>query len=276
VTATADPVLRAAGAAADRLRGEADVEPSLGLVLRGPGTAGDLPIEREARVPFIDLPGFNVGDGSADGGVSFARMGGRPIWLVEPGRDGDDPERSRAAFAVRVLRELGVGILVTSAPCLALEPAWSPGDLGLVSDHLNWTGANPLTGSNVDAHGPRFPDMTEAWDASLRATARRSEAAHGFLREGVYAAIRGPEGPTPAEVRMLRTLGADMVGTEMVGEALVARHAGLRALGVGLVVAVAGQDPAAGAFEAAAARFLELLSAAVSSLTVDTVARGEE
>src|SRR5690606_4284136 len=111
---------------------------------------------------------------------------------------------------VRVLRRLGVDVFIITNAAGGINPAFSPGDLMLIADHLNLTGTNPLLGPNEDAFGPRFPDMTQAYDSELRALAHRVTAGLDLeLREGVYAGLTGPTFETPAEIRMLRMLGAD-------------------------------------------------------------------
>lgn len=142
----------------------------------------------------------------------------------------------QVTFPIRVLRELGVRTLVTSGAAGGMEPLWDRGDLVLISDHINLMGDNPLVGPNVDEQGPRFPDMTEAYDAGLRRAAREEALEMGLqLREGVYVGVPGPQLETPAEYRMLRTLGADLVGMSTVPEVIVARHAGMRVLGTAVV-----------------------------------------
>jgi purine-nucleoside phosphorylase len=142
----------------------------------------------------------------------------------------------QVAFPVRVLGALGAGTLLVSNACGGMHPLWSSGDLMLLADHLNLLGDNPLAGPNDARLGPRFPDMSAPYDAGLRALARAAALELGItLREGVYAAVPGPNLETRAEYRMLRALGADVVGMSTVPEVTVARQAGMRVLGISVI-----------------------------------------
>src|SRR5207249_2033422 len=140
------------------------------------------------------------------------------------------------ALPVRVLQRLGARTLLVSNACGGMHPLWSPGDLMLIADHINLLGANPLVGPNDDRLGPRFPDMSEAYDSSLRALARGVALERGItLREGVYVAVSGPNLETRAEYRMLRAIGADVVGMSTVPEVITAVHLGMKVLGVSII-----------------------------------------
>jgi purine-nucleoside phosphorylase len=232
-------------AAAVRLR--TTIEVRLGLVLgSGLGELAD-EVADPVAIPFADLPGWP--QASAPGhrgrlvlgtlsGVRVACLQGRlhmyeglsALQVVEP---------------VLLLGRLGAGIVVLTNASGGVDPGLSAGTLMVIADHLNLTGRSPLIGPNDDALGPRFPDLSTVWDPDLRARLHAAGALEGVpMAEGVYAGLVGPTYETPAEVRMLRTLGADAVGMSTVMEAIAARWAGIRVCGVSLVTnAGAGLSP---------------------------------
>lgn len=141
---------------------------------------------------------------------------------------------------VRVLAALGVKTLVLTNACGGVNLSFRPGDLMLISDHINFSGSNPLIGPNLDAFAPRFPDMSDLYTASLRSAIKEKAAAAGIdLQEGVYAMYSGPNYETPAEIRMFRYLGADAVGMSTVPEALVAGHCGMQVVGISCITNMA-------------------------------------
>lgn len=231
--------------AADAAGSALDVDPEV-AVMTGTGQGGLVDAVEEAReVAYAELPGFPVSTVEGHAGRLVAgRLEGREVAVLD-GRfhryEGYDLRQ--VGFPVRVVRELGAGTLVVTNACGCMQPLWERGDLVLISDHLNLMGDNPLVGPNVDEQGPRFPDMSDAYDGDLRRLARREAREQGVvLREGVYAAVTGPNLETAAEYRMLRTAGADVVGMSTVPEVIVANHAGMRALALGIVTDMALPD----------------------------------
>ena len=167
------------------------------------------------------------------GGVSVCAMQGR-VHLYE-GHRPDDVVRG-----VRAMVALGAPIIVLTNAAGGIRKDLAAGDLMLIEDHINLTASSPLTGPNDDALGPRFPALSDAYDPALRALAQRvAKALHHTLRSGVYAGVLGPAYETPAEIRMLRTLGADAVGMSTVLETIAARHMGARVLGVSCITNLA-------------------------------------
>ena len=195
-------------------------------------------ISVEATIDYADIPGFPLSTVESHAGrLLCGTLGGRTVVAMQ-GRFHryEGYSLHEVTFPVRVLRAIGAETLVVSNACGGMHPLWNRGDLMLIADHINLLGDNPLIGPNDPALGPRFPDMSVAYDVALRATARDVAAAHGLvLREGVYVAVVGPNLETRAEYRMLRALGADVVGMSTVPEVIVARHGGMRVLGVSII-----------------------------------------
>ncbi|AFG37266.1 purine-nucleoside phosphorylase [Spirochaeta africana] len=217
------------------LRDYGDFRPEVGLVL-GSGLGGlvDL-MEVTAAIPYRDIPHFAESTVAGHSGrLVFGRIGAVPVVAMQ-GRfhyyEGH-PMRS-LAYPIACMRELGVTRLVVSNSAGGLNPGFVPGDLMLISDHINLFGDNPLIGLNDDELGPRFPDMTAPYDPGLMARADGAAAALGFeFRRGVYAGVTGPNYETAAEIRYLRTIGADAVGMSTVPEVIAARYLGLQVLGI--------------------------------------------
>jgi purine-nucleoside phosphorylase len=147
---------------------------------------------------------------------------------------------SDVVFPVRVLGGLGIRQLVATNAAGGVNINFRPGDLMLITDHINLMGTNPLVGNNIDELGVRFPDMSEAYDSAMREVALRAARRRGIsLREGVYIGLSGPSYETPAEIRMCRALGADAVGMSTVPEVIAASHMGIRTLGISCITNMA-------------------------------------
>lgn len=230
--------LEAVESAAAAVRAHCRTVPEVALVL-GTGL-GDLAtkIDIEAAVPYADIPGFPLATVETHAGrLLIGRLGGRPIIAMQ-GRFHryEGYSLQQVTFPVRVLHALGAQSLIVSNACGGMNPLWQPGDLMLLADHINLLGDNPLIGANDDRLGARFPDMSAPYDEGLRALAREVAASQGtVLREGVYVAVAGPNLETRAEYRMLRAVGADVVGMSTVPEVIVAVHAGMRVLGLSII-----------------------------------------
>ncbi len=224
--------------AAEAVRSHTELKPDAAIIL-GTGLSGlaDV-IEPEAVVPYEQIPGFPVSTVESHAGRMIAgRLEGKRV-LAMQGRFHryEGYSLQEVTFPVRVLRDLGADTLIVSNACGGMHPLWRPGELMLIADHINLLGDNPLIGPNVEELGPRFPDMLDAYDPDLRSAAKREALELGItLHEGVYVAVTGPCLETPAEYRMLRTIGADVVGMSTVPEVIVARHAGMRVLGLSII-----------------------------------------
>lgn len=231
--------------AAEAVRERTGTDPIVGVIL-GTGLGGLAgAIEERRELPYEEIPGFPVPTAeSHEGRFVAGRLEGHAVAALD-GRFHryEGHTMQEVGFPVRVLAELGAEALVVSNACGCVNPLWSRGDVVLLSDHINLMGDNPLVGPNVEEQGPRFPDMSEAYDAGLRDVARQEALDLGIpLREGVYAAVTGPSLETAAEYRMLREVGADVVGMSTVPEVIVANHAGLQVLGLGVVTDMALPD----------------------------------
>lgn len=224
--------------AARYIASRSPIRPEIGLILgSGLGVLADS-IEEAVTVHYGDIPHFPVStvEGHA-GELLLGKIGGRPVLLMK-GRfhmyEGYQGET--VTFPIRVMKALGIrGLLVTNAAG-GVNTSYEPGELMLIADHLNMTGTNPLIGPNQNELGVRFPDMSEAYSKRLRAVAKEIASAQGLkLQEGVYAGLLGPTYETPAEIRMLRFLGADAVGMSTVSEVIIARHSGMDVLGISCI-----------------------------------------
>lgn len=214
----------------------------IGLILgSGLGVLAE-EIEEPAVIPYRDIPNFPVStvEGHA-GQLVVGRLEGKRVAAMQ-GRFHyyEGYSLQQVVFPVRVMKKLGIKALVVTNAAGGINHGYEPGDLMLITDHLNLTGNNPLIGPNDDEFGPRFPDMSEAYDRNLIELAEGVAAGQKLkLQKGIYAGLTGPTYETPAEIRYLRSIGADAVGMSTVPEVIVANHAGLRVLGISCITNMA-------------------------------------
>jgi purine-nucleoside phosphorylase len=212
--------------------------PKVGLILgSGLGVLAD-EIENPVKIPYNEIPDFPIStvEGHAGqlvfgllNGVEVVAMQGRFHFYEGYGMD-------KVTFPVRVMKELGVGMLIVTNAAGGVNESFEAGDLMIITDHINFMGTNPLIGPNDSKLGARFPDMSEPYSKELRAIAKEIASQIKLnVKEGVYFGNPGPVYETPAEVRMVRTLGGDAVGMSTVPEVIVARHSGMKVLGISCI-----------------------------------------
>ena len=229
-------------AAVHRIKEATDLEPRVGVVLgSGLGGLADA-LENRVEIPYGEIPGWPVSTAAGHAGVLvLGEVDGIPIAVMR-GRAHlyEGISADRAVFGVRVLGRLGVRTLVVTNAAGGINEAFRPGMLVLISDHVNLQGTSPLVGANDEELGPRFPDMSDAYDPELRRLAHEAADRLGLeLPEGVYTAWLGPQFETPAEIRFMRAIGADLAGMSTVPEVIAARHMGIRCLGISVVTNMA-------------------------------------
>ena len=225
-------------AAAACVRGRISVQPKIALILgSGLGPLAD-EVESPAIIPTNEIPNWPVSTVQGHKGqLVIGRLMGKSI-LVLQGRAHyyEGYSMPRIGLPVRVMQRLGVNTVILTNAAGGINPDFSAGDLMLITDHLSllpMTGPNPLRGPNLDEFGPRFPDMSQVYDKELLAIAQKvSDDLNLNVRRGIYVGLSGPSFETPADCRFLRLAGADAVGMSTVPEAIVARHGGLRVLGI--------------------------------------------
>ena len=230
--------LGAIEAAAAVVRAQFARTPDVGIVL-GTGLGGlASAIEAPVAIEYADIPGFPLSTVESHAGrLLCGTLAGKTVIAMQ-GRFHryEGYSLAQVTFPIRVMRALGAPTLIVSNACGGMHPLWKAGDLMLLADHINLLGDNPLIGAHDERHGPRFPDMSQAYDAALRDLARAEAQRQGItLREGTYIAVPGPNLETRAEYRMLRTLGADVVGMSTVPEVIVAVQGGMRVLGLSII-----------------------------------------
>jgi purine-nucleoside phosphorylase len=223
---------------ADLIRQKTSVKPVIGIILgSGLGALADA-VEGPKFIPYQDLPGWPVSTVQGHlGRLVAGKLNEHPV-IVMQGRAHyyEGYPMQQVGFPVRVLQRLGVQILIVTNAAGGVNPDYEPGNLMLITDHLNligMAGLNPLRGPNLEEFGPRFPDMSQAYDRNLIQIARQAAShANVVMYEGVYACLAGPSFETPADLRFLRAAGVDAVGMSTVPEVTVARHGGMRVLGI--------------------------------------------
>lgn len=224
------------------IRSKTDITPRTGLILgSGLGVLAD-EIDDAVVIDYGEIPHFlsSTVEGHA-GKLVIGTLEGCPVVAMQ-GRFHfyEGYSQKDITFPVYVMKLLGCEQLVVTNACGGMNAAFKPGDLMLITDHINFTGSNPLIGANDPKLGPRFPDMSQAYNRELIAIAEKVAKANGIeVQKGVYAAISGPTYCTPAELIMLRTLGGDAVGMSTAPEVIVANHAGLKVLGISCVTDMA-------------------------------------
>ncbi|MCF6408305.1 purine-nucleoside phosphorylase [Pseudalkalibacillus salsuginis] len=217
-------------------------KPSIGLIL-GSGL-GDFAeeIEEATKINYSEIPHFPVStvEGHA-GKLVIGTMSGKTVVAMQ-GRFHfyEGYSLQQVTFPVRVMKGLGVGQMIVTNACGGMNPDFEAGDLMIIEDHLNLTGANPLIGPNENELGPRFPDMSTAYTPEMIELVKSVANEEGItLQQGVYASISGPAYMTRAELKMLRTLGSDTVGMSTVPEVIVARHMDMKTLGISCITDMA-------------------------------------
>ena len=228
--------------AAEFIRQKLTTLPTIGLILgSGLGDFADT-LENRIVIPFGDVPDFPqpTVEGHAGAFVIGDCQGKTVVALQGRIHYYEGHPQSVITIPVRVMALLGVKRLILTNACGGVNLNYNPGDLMLISDHINYSGANPLIGPNLAEFGPRFPDMSDIYTKTLRSKILKVAEDNGIaLRQGVYAIYSGPSYETPAEIRMFRILGADAVGMSTVPEAIVAAHCGMEVVGISCITNMA-------------------------------------
>ncbi len=228
--------------AADYIRSQAGFLPRIGVVLGSGLGAFAEEFYDSVEIPYSQIPGWPVSTAVGHAGKLVLCRKDAALIGIMAGRahlyEGYSP--AQVVFGVRVLARLGVRSMVFTNAAGGINLSYGQGALVLISDHINLQGVNPLMGPNNDSLGPRFPDMSDAYDAGYRSLAHRAAAEIGVdLHEGIYAALAGPSYETPAEIRYLRAIGADLVGMSTAPEVIAARHMGVKVVAISCVTNMA-------------------------------------
>ncbi len=223
---------------ADVIRARTTFQPRVGVVLGSGLNAMAEAVQNPVMIPYQELPYWPVSTAVGHAGrLVIGELEGQVVFVMQ-GRIHfyEGYSMSQVTLPVRVMQRLGIQNLIVTNAAGGVNPAFVPGDVMLIVDHINFigmAGLNPLIGPNLDELGPRFPDMSQAYDRGLSGLARQAAAENGIhLQEGVYIGLSGPSFEGPADLRFLRAAGADAVGMSTVAEVTVARHGGLRVLGL--------------------------------------------
>ena len=235
-------MLEALDTAVSYIRSKSSLAPAAGVILgSGLGNVVDA-IETDVSIPYAEIPGARASTVLGhQGRLILGRANGVPVAIMQ-GRVHfyEGYEMGEVMFLARVLGRLGIQRLVVTNAAGGINTSYAPGDLMLISDHINFMGVNPLRGPNLDDLGVRFPDMSEAYPESLRDLAKEVGASLGLsLKEGVYLALSGPTYETPAEIRAFRVLGADAVGMSTAPEVIAASHMQIPVLGISCITNMA-------------------------------------
>jgi purine-nucleoside phosphorylase len=237
-----EDLLKKAEESAAFIRSRTGVKPRLGLVLgSGLGDLGE-ELQEGTAIPYDEIPHFVKSTAPGHRGrLLLGRLSGKPILCMQ-GRFHyyEGYTAAQISYPVRVMSRLGVNTLILTNTAGGLKGEFSPGELMLITDHINFTGTNPLIGPNAEGFGPRFPDMSKAYTPELADLARKTAAGLGItLREGIYLGYSGPSFETPAEIRLFQSFGVSAVGMSTVHEAITARHCGLRLLAISCITNLA-------------------------------------
>jgi purine-nucleoside phosphorylase len=225
-------------AAANFIRSRSEYRPEVALILgSGLGSLAEA-VEKSEIIDYHEIPFWPVSTVAGHSGqLVLGALENKQVMMLQ-GRAHyyEGYTMSQVTFPIRVMQRLGIKMVIVTNAAGAINPAYSPGDLMLINDHIGligMAGLNPLIGPNLDQLGPRFPDMSQAYDRNLLALARQvSQEEHLRCHEGVYVGLSGPSFETPADLRFLRSIGSDAVGMSTVPEVIVARHGGMRVLGI--------------------------------------------